>query len=670
MTDLLRLGVSGLLASQQQLGTTGHNIANVNNSDYSRQNVTQVTNLPFQSGNNFIGTGTQVAQISRVFDEYRYNEVIYNQALSSSADTTAAKMQRLDETMSIVGTGITDSLNDLFSAVNSLVDVPGDIGLRDIMLAKAQSLSNNMSTVQSALNTEYNSVNEELEEITKEISAIAEKIAALNGEIATASVNNGSPNDLLDSRDALVKELAQYTTVSSVTSNDNTLTISIAGGQTLVTGTFALSVGITEGNPDPRQTEIHIKTPSGIEESLTNSNSSIGGSLGALLGYRDGILVETDNQLGQMSIVVADAFNTAQSQGIDLNGLEGQNLFKDINDLVSTQERFLTNDNNTGTVTGVVEITDTYTLTSDDYELIYDGGNYTLVNETSGETQVLVADDLAAPVGSRTYTTSDGFSFNETGGVPQNGDRFVIQPTRSASNNLTVHLTQAEQIATSSIVEVYASDDNVNSANVSITNVYDVNDTNFPTADNKLTLEVYESPVGTFNYSVVDDAGVAQNLFDSNGNALGTSSTYTGDSLDFQVAGIQLSLDGTATGETVNAPERYTIEYSVGSGNNQNILSMASLVDQKLSNDGRSTMNDLYEEAVTEVGSETSIANIEANAASTLFEQAETRMSNTSGVNLDEEASNLLRFQQAYSSSARIISTANEIFQTLLQSVQ
>lgn len=668
MTDLLRLGVSGLLASQQQLGTTGHNIANVNNSSYSRQDVTQITSLPFQSGNNFTGTGTEVSRVARVFDEYRYNEVVYNQTLNSSAEVTASKMQRLDETMSIVGTGITDSLNDLFSAVNSLVDVPGDIGLRDIMLAKAQSLSNNMSTVQSALNTEYNSVNEDLEEITKEISAIAEQIADLNNDIATASINNGSPNDLLDTRDALVKELAQYTTVSTVTSNNNTLNVYIAGGQTLVTGNTSLSVGVIAGNPDPRQTELIITSSTGVREPLSTSN--VGGAMGALINYRDGILVETDNKLGQMSIVVADAFNTVQSQGIDLNGLEGQNLFQDINNPVAIEERFLTNNNNTGTVTGIVEITDTNTLTSDDYALSYNGGNYTLLNEASGESQVLVADDPAAPVGSRTYTTSDGFSFSETSGVPQNGDKFVIQPTRSGSTHLTVNLTQAEQIATSSIVEVYASDDNVNSAKVAITNVYDINDTNFPTVDNKLTLEVYESPVGTFNYSVLDEAGVAQNLFDANGNALGTSSTYTGDTLDFQVAGIQLSLNGTATGETANAPERYDIEYSVGSGNNQNVLAMASLVDIKLSNEGRSTMNDLYEEAVTEVGSQTGIANIEASAANTLFTQAETRMSNTSGVNLDEEASNLLRFQQAYSASARIISTANEIFQTLLQAVQ
>lgn len=668
MADLLRLGVSGLLTSQQQLATTGHNIANVNNEDFSRQNVTQVTTDPFNSGSYFTGTGTTVSTISRVYDQFKYNEVIYNQTLTSEAETTAQKLQSLDQTMSIVGTGITDSLNDLFASVNALVDVPGDLGLRDIMLGKAQTLSNSMNTIQNALDTEYSVVNEDLVESANSVSKIAEEIAYLNNEIHTASLNGLSPNDLLDQRDALIKDLSAYTTVSTTQSDDGLLNVYIAGGQTLVTGTTTFSLAAQAGNPDPLKTELYIESPSGVQHQLSSEN--VGGSMGALLSYRNGILSETSNTLGQMSIVVADAFNTVQSQGMDLNGLEGQNLFQDINEFAVTQDRFFGNEDNTGTITGTVEITDASILTNDDYDLDYDGGVYTLTNKTTGDSQVLTADDPAAPVGSRTFTTDDGFSFTESGGVPQNGDSYLLLPTRSGARDLNVNLIKAEQIATSSIVEVYESDDNVNSADVSITSVFDTSSPGFPTDGNSLTLEVYESPVGTFNYSVLDSNNTPQALFDENGVALGTSATYTGSSLNFQVAGMAINLNGVASGETANAPERYEIEYAVGSGNNQNILAMASLVDTKLANDGSSTISDLYEESVTSVGSETSKANIAFDTANILFAQAETRMSNTSGVNLDEEASDLLRYQQAYSASARVISTASEIFQTLLQAVQ
>lgn len=666
--DLLQVGVSGLLTSQQQLGTTGHNIANVNTEGYSRQTVTQETTTPVRAGNNFAGTGTRISQIERVFDQFRYNEVIFNQTLNSAAQTTAGKMQRLDETMSLIGKGISTSLNDLFAAVNSLVDVPGDIGLREVMLSKADTLSKSVSSVQTALDAEYNSVNEDLEATAEVVTEIAEQLAALNRDIVKASANNTTPSDLLDKRDGLLKDLSKYTSVSTVETNDGALNVYIAGGQTLVTGTTKFSVGVESGNPDPRQTQLFIKSPSGAKQVLSSAN--VGGSMGALVKYRDGILTETMNKVGQTAISVADAFNTVQSQGMDLNGLQGQNLFKDINDLEATQRRFLSNNNNTGTLAGVVEINDTNQLSSDDYTLKFDGANYTLTNSSTGQSQVLTPDNAAAPVGSRSYTTSDGFTFKEAGGTPQNGDTFVIQPTRLGATNLSVNLTQPEQIATSSIVEVYESDDNVNSAKLSIESVDNIGAAGFPAAGSKLTLEVFEAPVGTFNYRMLDQAGAAQQLFDENGAALGTSGTYTTSPLKFQSAGMTFSLTGLASGQTSNAPEKYDIEYAVGSGNNKNALAMASLVDKKMANQGRSTMNDLYEESVTSVGSETATANIEANAANTLYTQAEARMSNTSGVNLDEEASNLLRFQQAYSASARVISTANEIFQTLLQAAR
>jgi flagellar hook-associated protein 1 FlgK len=666
--DLLQVGVSGLLSSQQRLGTTGHNIANVNTDGFSRQTVLQETSSPVRAGNNFAGTGTRVSQIERVFDQFRYNEVVFNQTLNSAAQTTATKMQRLDETMSLIGKSISTSLNDLFGAVNSLVDVPGDIGLREVMLSKADTLSKNMSSVQAALNGEYNSVNEDLESSATNVTEIAEQLAALNRDIVKASANNSTPSDLLDKRDNLIKELSSYTSVSTVETNDGALNVYIAGGQTLVTGTTKFSVGIEAGNPDPRQTQLFIQSPSGAKQSLPGDN--IGGSMGALIKYRDGVLSDTMNKLGQTAISIADSFNTVQSQGMDLNGLQGQNLFKDINDTESAQRRFLSDFDNTGTLSGEVDISDINQLSSDDYRLDFDGTNYTMTNKSTGTSQVLTPDNVTAPVGSRTYTTGDGFTFKETGGVPQNGDSFIIQPTRLGATNLDVNLTQPEQIATSSIVEVYDDDDNVNTAKLKITSVDNTAAAGFPSASNPLSLEVYEAPVGTFNYRVLDNAGNPQPLFDENGVALGPSSTYTTSPLKFQTAGMSFELSGLASGQGINAPERYEISYAVGEGNNKNALAMASLVDKKLANQGRSTMNDLYEESVTSVGSATATANIEASAANTLFSQAEARMSNTSGVNLDEEASDMLRFQQAYSASARVISTANEIFNTLLQAAR
>ncbi|NRA54647.1 MAG: flagellar hook-associated protein FlgK [Gammaproteobacteria bacterium] len=668
--DLLQLGISGLSTAQQQLSTTGHNIANVNNDGYSRQRVIQETTTPFNSGSDFLGTGSKIKDVQRVFDQFRYNEVVFNQSTNSGAQTSASKLGRLDETMSLVGPNITNSLNDLFAAVNSLVDVPGDVGLRQVMLAKADTLAVSTQSMQRTLEAEYSSVNEDIESSVERMTAIAEQLARVNRDVVTASAGGATPNDLLDERDNLLIELAEFTKVSTVATQDGALNVYIANGQTLVTGTSSFSVTSVAGSPDPKQLQVVIQSPSSALQHIDGKN--MGGSVGALISYRDGALTETLNKVGLTAIAIADTFNTAQSQGVDLNGLTGQNLFEDINDPNAVRLRSLGATSNTGTLAGGVEITNVNQLSGDDFRLQYSGGTYTLTNLSSGQSQAmtLVVETPAPAVGARSFeaTSPDtGFIFKEAGGIPLDGDKFELQPTRLGASNLEVNLTSADQIAASSIVEIYPSGDNVNTAKLTISSVDNSSAADFPTTAGGLSLQAYESPVGTFNLAMVDSSGTAVPLTDLSGAAL---TSYSGGSIEFQAAGITFKLTGDPTGQTANAPEVYDIDYAFGSGNSKNMLAMAQLTDQKLMNNGKSTIADVFEEAVTNVGSQSATANIEAGAAQTLYDQATARMSNTSGVNLDEEASNLLRFQQAYSASAQVISTANEIFQTILQAVR
>jgi len=518
--DLLQLGVSGLLTSQQQLSTTGHNIANVNNEGYSRQRIIQDTTSPFKSGSDFLGTGSQIKEVQRVFDQFRYNEVVFNQTTNSGAQTSASKLARLDETMSLIGPDITKSLNSLFAAANSLVDVPGDIGLREVMLAKAETLAVSTQSMQRTLSAEYSAVNDDLETSAERMTAIAAQLARVNRDVVTASGGGASPNDLLDKRDKLITELAQFTKVTTVPTQDGSMNVYIANGQTLVTGTHSFAVNTVAGSPDPQQLQVIIEAPSGSQQRI--DGKSMGGSVGALISYRDGPLTETINKVGLTAIAIADTFNTSQSQGVDLNGLTGQNLFTDINDVDAVRLRSLGATSNTGSLIGGVEITDVNQLTSDDYRLDYSGGTYTMTNLTSGVSQAmtLVAEAPAPAVGARSFEATNpntGFIFKEAGGVPLDGDQFELQPTRLGGSNLEVNLTTPEQIAASSIVEVYPSADNVNTAKLTITSVDDATAGDFPTAAGGLSLQAYEAPVGTFNLTMVDSAGTPVPVTDLSG---------------------------------------------------------------------------------------------------------------------------------------------------------
>jgi flagellar hook-associated protein 1 FlgK len=107
-----------------------------------------------------------------------------------------------------------------------------------------------------------------------------------------------------------------------------------------------------------------------------------------------------------------------------------------------------------------------------------------------------------------------------------------------------------------------------------------------------------------------------------------------------------------------------------GQGDNTNALTMLDYQTKKTLDGGTNTFSESYAELVTFVGVITQSGKISADSFQALLKGAEERMSAVSGVNLDEEAANLIRYQQAYSASARIISVANEIFDTLIQAVR
>ena len=643
--NLLQLGMNGLFTAQNQLATTSHNIANVNTEGYNRQRALQETTGPITSGGQFIGTGAKIQSVERVFNQFRFNELTFTNSSNSYAQTSANKLSALDEQMSKVGKGVTNSLNDFYSSINSLTDAPSDLGVRQLTLTKAATLTENLNSMHRTLENQVTSINDDLSAAADQITALGQQIATLNKDIVATQGVTASPNDLLDKRDMLVQELAQLTSVSTTETADGAMSVYIGNGQSLVAGVETFSMQVEPGSPDLKQAQLVMVSPNGVRQTM--STEKMGGTVGALVNYRDGALTDAINKLGVTAIGLADSFNDLQSQGLDMNELPGQNFFQDINSLQSQTRRSLSDSGNSGNLVGAVEINDSSQLTGNDYEVSFDGANYSVTNLSTGSSQTFGG----MPI------TIDGITFSAQSGTANAGDKFLLQPTRQAGAELTVELTSPEQIAASSVVEVSASEDNVSTGQVKLVSVDDPTNANFPSDGSPLTLEIYQDGGGLYQYQ----------LKDSSGANVGAGGVYTPPSQQLSLAGMTFEIEGTPVGEGVNAPEQFAIEYAFGAGNNNNAKAMAELQTAKIMNNGRSTVADTFENNIVDVGAAAANASVEAGAALTLFDQATTRISNESGVNIDEEASNLMRFQQAYSASARVISTANEVFQTLLQ---
>ena len=365
-----------------------------------------------------------------------------------------------------------------------------------------------------------------------------------------------------------------------------------------------------------------------------------GGELGGLLDFRNNVLEPTRNALGRTAIGLAETFNAQMRDGTDLNGNLGQDFFS------YDPPQSIPFSTNTGTATVTTAITDVTAITTDNYDLSFDGANWTLTS--SSGTSATVANGAPATL------VFEGLTLTINGAGALIGDRFTIKPTLAASGGLSVLTSDPNEIAAAAPIRTNASLNNLGSVEISAGIVTDVTD---PNLLNNATL-TFDSPPTTLRADVdVVVGGVPY--------VAGAAIPFS-NNMQIDANGWQVSLNGTP-----QAGDIFTVEANLGgSGDNRNALALANLQNVGVFDGGIATYQEDYGTLVGFVGTQTLAANLERDAQETLLLQAIDRQAAKASVNLDEEAADLIRFQQAYEAAARMISTAQTIFDTLLNSVR
>jgi flagellar hook-associated protein 1 FlgK len=663
--SLYQSGVSGLLAAQQQLATTGHNISNVNTEGYTRQRADQSASLGLNNGNNYIGGGTYIQDITRLYDQFSHKEQVMNQSNLSNADSLNARLTQLDQVMSTSGQAVVGSLDQFYQAVNGVADNPNDSGLRSIVLNQASVLSTNFNELTENFDKMTKAVNGEIDQVATRISEISNELAKINETIMQSQniQQGGQPNDLLDKRDQLIGELSEFTRVTTLKDSNNVMTVMIGQGNTLVAGITPMTLQVNAGDPDAQQTELRLVSGS---SSVALNGSTLGGSLAASFEFRDQHLDQTRTEIDRLAMAISSTLNDSQASGLDLNGLQGANIFTDINTSALQQGRVSAPSSNGGTLQAKVNITDVSLLSTDEFEVRYNGSIYTITNTNTGQSENLGAKNTG------THATSFGFEFIETGGDPDTDDSFIINPTKNSASLMQATLTDGNAIAASTAIVVTPSSNNVSNGKVEITSVSNP----FAAKAYEVTVDVYETPplappasqapTGIFEYRVYNtappSASIASGTYNSGYSAV---IDIPAGSPDFQI-----EISGDLFGSGTNARETFTLGNAFGVGNGNHAVAMAKTQELGVTNGGKETFSKSLAVSTSVVGAKASNAELTADTAQALFTQAYNRNQSTSGVNLDEEAANLLKFQQAYQAASQIISTANTIFDTILAAVR
>ena len=628
MVDASRTALTGLQVFQRALATTANNVANVNTEGYTRQRV-EIASRPTQVfGDGFFGSGARVVGVQRIEDQFLNARVQSSASDVARLDSYLSLIQRVDNLLSDSQGGLDNALQNFFNSLQDLSNDPASIPARQVVLSNAQTLVARFKDLDQRYNDINQEINTRLVGDVNDINSIASSIADLNQAIVEAKASSsggGVPNDLVDQRNVLVERLSERISVNTVELNDGSINVFIGGGESVVIGNLSRQLSTINDPSDPTQLRIGIDAGAGI---FDITNKITGGSVSGLLDFRSEQLSDIRNQTGRLALVLADAFNAQHQEGLDANGALGTNFF------AVAAPQTISNQNNTGAATVTTSITDFTQLTSSDYELSFDGSNYTLTRLSDGV-------NISAPSGPLNI---DGIQV-DIAGIAAAGDRFLVRPTSSGAAGINLLITSTSQIAAASPVRSLENTPNLGDGVVTAAEILDVTD-----PDLFDTVEIrFNSPPSTFDIVNVTDsvtiaAGVA---YTNNAN------------IDFNGIRVQIQ----------NQPEAgdvFTIEQNTGGvGDNTNALALLSLQTSQTIG-GTATLQEGYGALVSQVGTVSRQTSISSQTQQALFDQAVQERENISGVNLDEEAINLVRFQQAYQAAAQVIATSNSLFDTFL----
>lgn len=685
--SLISIGLSGITASNAAINTIGNNTANVDTAGYSRQQVmtTASAQINIGLGVGYIGTGTTLSDVRRIYNSYLDAQLQSSTALKADAAAYSGQASKTDTLLSDSTSGVAAQLTKFFTDLQGIATNPTQSAERSAFLTQASALASRFNSVAAQLSSQNENVNAQLTTYAGQVNELTTTIASLNKQITQASAGNTSPNSLLDSRNEAVRKLNELVGVKVVENNGN-YDIYTGSGQSLVSGATSYKMSAVPSAADPLQYNVQIaygQTQTDVTTVVT------GGAIGGLLRYRSEVLVPSTNELGRMAMVMNDQINTQLSQGIDSKGNFGTALFNNINSAEQITQRSIgssTNNPSSGNLN--VTIADTSKLEASAYEVTFsDADNYTVRRLPNGESVG------SGKLSDNPPTQFEGFTMSRQGtSAFQAGDSFKVTPTSNGASGMSVALTDPKDIAAAAPLTATAGASNAGTGGftqpvlTTKTDIYNTTKTldlrNALKDSTPMRLVMGTATNGVQTYQLLNSQGAA--VTDQNGNAI------TGTIIQGQSNNLKLSVGYTDTSTTPSSATAFEFEMTIsgtplandtfsvaltgaGSSDNRNAVATVALQTAKtvgVTNGGvGSSLSGAYADLTSAVGTRAAQGKSDVTATEAVLSQAKSARDSVSGVSLDEEAANLIKYQQYYTASSQIIKAAQTIFSTLINSL-
>lgn len=659
--SLLNVGSRALMANQIALQTTGHNIANVNTAGYSRQSVAFQTSPGQNMGSGYIGNGVDVNTILRNFNDLLNRQAATASAVSAADSARATSLAQMQEVFGGGKTGLGAAITDMMNSFGDVAGAPTDPSARQVVLTRMNELAARFRSASAQLDELDYSAKQQMGNDVTVVNSLAGQVATLNAQISRSIASGQTPNDLLDQRDQLVRNINKYVQTSQIPADDGSISLFVGGSQPLVLGPNSAQLTLKEATefPGSGKMALYFQQPGGQNVELTPSMLG-GGEIAGLLQFQGSDLTEGRNLLGRMALAIGDSLNEQNNLGLTLSGQSGSNLFK----LSMVSNGSTTGAQWTGATTPTTTVVDSSQLKASDYQIVF--GSTAPAGKVIRLSDGKVTDFTnMADLSSKEI---DGLRFDlKAEGV--SGNTVLFRPMAAGAHDIQAAVHSPNDLAVGN--PVTASIESKGEATLKMVSLQ---------ANSGLVLPPLGTPgnKGGVALSFVPGPPAGYTVTGTNTPPKGAPTPYTpGTTVVPYTSGQSIEIDGwsvtlTGTphdGDVVrigNALDpQYSNAYQRDAGNASSFL---ALRDSKLFDDS-TTLSDGFSTAMAQVGTRTQSAQYAAKLSETIAKNLEADRTSVSGVNLDEEAAKLLQYQQSYQASAKMLQVAQSIFDSVLQTV-
>lgn len=644
--SLLNVGARALMANQLALQTAGNNIANVNTAGYSRQTVAFQTAVGQNMGNGYIGNGADIATVMRNFSELLNRQATAAKAVGAADTARSQSLNQLQEVFSGGSNGLGAAINGMMNAFADVSSAPTDSSARQVVLTRMNELAARFRSASAQLDEMDYSTRQQMSNDVNVVNSLSEQVATLNGQISRAMATGHTPNDLLDQRDQLVRDINKYVQTSQVDGGDGSISLFVGGSQPLVLGLDSAKLSMQESTqyPGSGKMSLYFQQQGGQPVELTPAMTG-GGEISGLLQFQNNDLAEGRNLLGRMAIAIGDTLNTQNQLGLTLSGKPGGALFNIPTTTTGATTGAQWAQPNTPTVT----VKDASQLKASDYKIVFgaDAPKGQVVRLSDGQSTAF--NDLT----DLKSKSIDGLQFDlKNEGLA--GQSVLFSPVAKAAHDIQSVVHSGNDLAAANPVSAKINSLGDAALRMSSLTVEKGFSGALPTGT---TLSFSPGANGSVTYTITPaPTGVA------------ATGTYVSGQAIALAPGLKVTLSGTpaidgSSSDSVSfAPNTF---YSSDTGNASSFLSLRDAVIF----DGATTLSDGFSTTMAQIGTRTQSAAYAAKLSETIAKNLEGDRTAVSGVNLDEEAAKLLQFQQAYQASAKMLQVAQGIFDSVIQAV-